>query len=79
MKALFSWLAAALGDGENPSTMRIVMTYGTTLILTIWAALCLHARSLLPFDQSVIEVLGLLLLGKVAQAHIESKTPPPAP
>jgi hypothetical protein len=73
---IFSFFAKAMGDGENPSAMRVIMVYGVCLILTVWAALCIKSGSLVAFDQSVIEVMALLVVGKVAQSHIETRNPP---
>ena len=72
---LFSFLAKAMGDGENPSAMRLIMVYGVCLILTVWSLVCLKKGELVAFDQSIIEVLGVLIIGKVAQAHLETRTP----
>ena len=74
----FTFLAKAMADGENPSAMRVAMLYGVGVIVAVWAIVAISKSEVVAFPQSVIEVLGLLVLGKVAQAHFESKTPPPA-
>ena len=75
---LFSFLASAMGDGENPSAMRLIMVFGVTLILAVWAVVCVHTSAVTEIPQSIIEVLGLLIGGKVIQSHIESNPPPAA-
>ncbi len=74
----FSFLSKAMSDGENPSAMRMCMVYGVGVIIAVWAIVSCKEMHMQDFPQSAIEVLGLLVVGKVAQTHIESKTPPSA-
>lgn len=70
---LFSFLASALSDGENASAMRVLMLGGAGLIIAVWAVASLHTRTVAEFPQSVIEVLGALIVGKVAEKHLETR------
>lgn len=69
----FSFLGKALSDGENPSAMRLVMVLGVLVIIGVWALASWHGRSVAEFPQSVVEVLGALLVGKVVQTHLETR------
>ena len=76
---LFSFLGQALSDGENPSAMRVLMIAGCTAIFLVWTVVGLQSATVPEFPQSVIEVLGALILGKVAEKHIENRNPPAPP
>ena len=71
----FTFIAKALSDGENPSTMRVLMLAGAGSIIGVWTLVSFRTGTVQEFPQSVIEVLGALIIGKVAEKHIESKTP----
>jgi hypothetical protein len=58
--------------------MRLVMVLGVVAIIAVWVFVSVSKASVQDFPQSVVEVLGALIIGKVAQSHIESKTPPAA-
>jgi hypothetical protein len=67
---LLLWLSRAMGDGENPSTSRLIVvaTVPLTLLLPlfIWATLCLVNRQVLDFPASVtgyITAANTLVLG----------------
>lgn len=70
------WLIAATkDDAGNVSAMRLMNVLGVGLILYVWAFASLFQGKICDFPQSVCEVLGALLLGKVVQSHIDNKAP----
>jgi len=72
----YQWIIAATkDDAGNISTMRIVNVAGVGIIISVWATASIINRKVEEFPQSVIEVLAALLIGKVAQAHIDNKAP----
>lgn len=72
----YQWLVAATkDDAGNVSAMRLMNVLGVGLILTVWGMASIINRKVEDFPQSVIEVLAALLIGKVAQAHIDNKAP----
>lgn len=70
-----SFIGKALSDGENPSAMRVVVVLGCLSIIGVWVIASVCKGTVQDFPQSVVEVLGALIVGKVAQSHVESKTP----
>lgn len=60
-------------DNGNPSTMRGILVFGVLAIIGGWLFVCMSSRVLIPFDNTHITVLGMLLAGKVIQKSQEEK------
>lgn len=71
---MFDFLVKIMSDSDqNPSSMRIVMLAGAALIFLTWAVCCFKQGALIPFDETHLAALGILLGGKVIQSGIEKK------
>jgi hypothetical protein len=70
LKSLCAWLARAMGDGDSPSTSRLIVvsTVPVTILLPlfVWAALSVRASALVEFPPSItgfITAAVTLILG----------------
>ena len=84
MKSFCSWIARAMGDGENPSALRLVMVPGallaiaTACFLVCWSICTKTPVPDVPFGTSAffLSILSTVLGAKIWQANIENRNPP---
>lgn len=67
-----SWLKQLLSDGEQPSTMRVLLL----VIVLVWAVLCIRQNTFVVPDMKVIGFLGTLLGAKTLQSFSENLSAP---
>lgn len=72
MKTLLQFFQESNG---RMSSTRLISVFGTFLIIGVWVYISVTKGALQSFDQSVVEVLGIVIAGKVIQKNIENKTP----
>ena len=74
---LWSWLGRALGDGENPSSSRLlalVCVPALVLVpLIVWAVLSLVAHSLLEIPGGVTAFVGATVSPMLAFVHLQKR------
>lgn len=77
MKALITWLGAAMGDGENPSSMRLIAVLCVPALLLVplfvWAGLSIRARALLEFPATVTGFIGAALTPTLTFLHLNKR------
>ena len=74
MSTLFTFLGGFFKEGAPESSQRLITIFGTALILGVWARLCLLKAEMLPFSESVLVVLTLILGSKLGAKYIEGKS-----
>ncbi len=72
MKTLLQFFQESNG---RMSSTRLISVFGAFLIIGVWVYISVTKGALQSFDQSVVEVLGIVIAGKVIQKNIENKTP----
>ena len=83
-----TWLAGICSKGSEffkdgsgmLSSMRLVFILWACGVFLVWVGFCIFKKSIIGIDNSIIEVLGILISGKVGQAFSEnsSNNQPPA-
>ncbi len=77
MKTLFTFLGRAMGDGENPSSARLiavaVVPLSILLPMIVWAALSIHARQMLEFPGSVTGFVSAANAPLIALLHFNKR------
>lgn len=63
-----NWLKQLVSDGEQPSTMRVMLI----IIVLTWAVISIRSNTLVVPDVKVIGFLGTLLGVKSAQSFAEN-------
>jgi hypothetical protein len=62
MKSALQWLGRAMGDGENPSSSRLVAVPALLAIylvpLAVWTVLSLRTHAMLDVPTSVLGLIG---------------------
>ena len=74
---LFSWLAKAMGDGENPSTMRLIAVSCVPFIVVapvaVWAWLSLSEHKLQDFPASVTGYVPIIVGTILGALHLNKR------
>jgi hypothetical protein len=77
MNTLFSFLGRAMGDGENPSSARLiavaVVPLSILVPLLVWAVLSVHARTLLEVPGSVTGWVSAANAPLIALLHFNKR------
>ena len=77
MTAFFNWLARAMGDGENPSTTRLIVVATVPAVvlvpLCVWAVLSLRAHALLELPGTVTGFAAACLTTLLGALHLNKK------
>jgi hypothetical protein len=77
MNTLCSFLGRAMGDGENPSSARLlavaVVPAAILVPLLVWAALSVHTRALLEFPGSVTGFVSAANAPLLALLHFNKR------
>ena len=73
MKQFFVWIANTIDSSNCASSMRVVMYAVTTCILGVWTSLCIYTGRLLPLDESILLLFGMVLTGKYLGKREEVK------
>ena len=77
MGILFTWLGKAMGDGENPSAMRLIAVTSVPLLavvpMVVWAVLSLSQGKLLEFPSSVTAYSPLMATTILAALHLNKR------
>ena len=77
LQALAAWLARAMGDGENPSTSRLIVvaTVPLTILvpLLVWAFLSLATGGLLEFPATVTGFITAAVTLILGAFHLNKK------
>lgn len=60
-------------DTGQYSATRLAFLLWAVGVFGIWAYMCVLTRSLIEIPQTVVEVTGLFMGGKVLQSHIENQ------
>jgi hypothetical protein len=87
IKLLFSWLSRALGDGDNPSSSRLIAVPTLLSIylvpLTVWAYLSFSEKKLLDVPMSLVAFVGavsgplLVFVNSNKKLEVTANTPLP--
>jgi hypothetical protein len=62
-------------DTGAPSVMRLVFLFVILAVVTVWAVLSIRAGAFVPMPVGVLELIGILTGGKVAQSFSENFSP----
>ena len=77
MSTFFNWLARAMGDGENPSSARLiaVLCVPTVVLvpLAVWALLSLRAGELREFPGSITGFMAAANTLVLAAFHLNKR------
>ena len=73
MKQLFTWLAQALGDGESPSSSRLIAVPSLLAVylvpLSVWTFVSLHDGRLSEVPATVLGLIGTVSGPLLAFVH----------
>ena len=77
MNALFEWLGRAMGDGDSPSSSRLIaVPCAMALILVpvfVWAVLSLRVGQILDFPGTVTGFVAATLTPLLGFLHIQKR------
>jgi hypothetical protein len=74
-------------DAGNASSTRLAMLMALAVVMVVWAVVSIYRNDLQPIPESVVTLLTILIVGKVAQKKLceasspiadPTATPPPA-
>jgi len=64
-------------DTGQYSATRLAFLIWAAGVFLVWAYMCILTKSLVEIPQTVVEVTGLFMGGKVIQSHIENQPTKP--
>ena len=74
IKGAISKLSESFQDGSGSMSATRLAFLGTIgSVLGVWIYACIHAKAFLPFDNSSIYLVGVLMTGKIAQNVTENQ------
>lgn len=74
-------LLQLIGDGEQPSTMRVMTLLVVVPVMVVWTVLCIKTGQLIVPDAKFITLISAALGSKALQSLAENlpQAPSPAP
>jgi hypothetical protein len=62
-----------LSESGEVSSLRVIMLITFTVVILVWAWLCIKTQVILSIPESILSLLGLILATKWAQKTEETK------
>lgn len=75
LEANMNWLKQLVSDGEQPSTMRVMLL----IVMLVWAVLCIRQNTFVVPPMDAVKFLGTIFGAKVGQSFAENFRAPKAP